>query len=367
MRVFTTLTYYHPNISGLSLHAQMISEALVQKGYDVTILCMRHKKQLPPQEVINGVKIQRAKPLLRISKGFLSWDYINKCLSLVKNTDVVIIHLPQVEGIFSVLYAKLFGKRVLIFYHCDVILPKGIINKCLKYADTILHSTKDFAEHSRLLQIFHEKIEFTYPPIKDYKAYNRIKKLLIMKTRSKYCYRIGIVARIAADKGFEYLLEAIPLLQKKLKKKFMIFIAGPPEPVGEEDYKKKIIAMMDKYKDHLFFLGMIKEEDMGSLLAILDVLVVPSINSTESFGTVQVEAMMQGTPIVVNDLPGMRIPVRRTGMGLIVPIKNKEKLTEAIVEILNEKNKYKIDINKIKQEFLFANTLKTYEKIIKNA
>jgi len=77
--------------------------------------------------------------------------------------------------------------------------------------------------------------------------------------------------------------------------------------------------------------------------------------------------MMQGTPIVVNDLPGMRIPVRRTGMGLIVPIKNKEKLTEAIVEILNEKNKYKIDINKIKQEFLFANTLKTYEKIIKNA
>jgi len=124
---------------------------------------------------------------------------------------------------------------------------------------------------------------------------------------------------------------------------------------------------MDKYKDHLFFLGMIKEEDMGSLLAILDVLVVPSINSTESFGTVQVEAMMQGTPIVVNDLPGMRIPVRRTGMGLIVPIKNKEKLTEAIVEILNEKNKYKIDINKIKQEFLFANTLKTYEKIIKNA
>ena len=46
---------------------------------------------------------------------------------------------------------------------------------------------------------------------------------------------------------------------------------------------------------------------------------LPSLNSTESWGIVQVESMSCGTPVVATDLPGVRMPVKMTGMGRIVP------------------------------------------------
>jgi glycosyltransferase involved in cell wall biosynthesis len=378
MRVLTTLTYYYPNISGLSLHAQMISEALAKNGYAVTVLCMRHDKKLSSEEVMHRVMVKRAAPICKISKGFLSLDYIGKSFMMVKKSDVVILHLPQFEGIVPALFAKLFGKRVVIFYHCDVTLPKSNINRLietvlsvsnsisLRYADRILHSTEDFARHSRQLKPYLGKVEYTYPPIKKYKVNNRIKNLLIKKTHIKNCYSIGIVSRIAADKGLEYVLNAIPILHVKVKKKFLIYIAGPAEPVGEEAYKKKITELIGRYKDDIVFLGKLKDEEMGSLFSILDVLVVPSINSTESFATVQVEAMMQGTPVVVSDLPGVRIPVKRTGMGLVVPKMDSEKFAEAIALVLKNKNDYCIEKGRIIKEFSFIKTLKTYENAIQN-
>ena len=54
---------------------------------------------------------------------------------------------------------------------------------------------------------------------------------------------------------------------------------------------------------------------MGSFYTCIDVLVVPSINSTEAFGLVQVEAMMMGVPVVASDLPGVRVPVQKQGWG----------------------------------------------------
>ena len=75
---------------------------------------------------------------------------------------------------------------------------------------------------------------------------------------------IGVAARIAHEKGIEYLLEAIPLLLSSRAKRgdpvgiassktsrndrIKIVIAGPIDPVGEEAYKIKIMQLVKKYK-----------------------------------------------------------------------------------------------------------------------
>jgi glycosyltransferase involved in cell wall biosynthesis len=69
---------------------------------------------------------------------------------------------------------------------------------------------------------------------------------------------------------------------------------------------------------------------------VSDVLVLSSINSTESFGMVQVEAMICGTPVVATDLPGVRQPVGSTGMGRVVPIRDAHALAEAVIDMLRD-------------------------------
>jgi glycosyltransferase involved in cell wall biosynthesis len=55
---------------------------------------------------------------------------------------------------------------------------------------------------------------------------------------------------------------------------------------------------------------------------------------------VQIESMMCGTPVVASDLPGVRQPTLMTGMGRTVPIKNSVSLAEAILDVLDNKQKY---------------------------
>jgi len=67
---------------------------------------------------------------------------------------------------------------------------------------------------------------------------------------------------------------------------------------------------------------------------------VPSLNSTEAFGMVQVEAMLCGTPAIASGLPGVRQPIMQTGMGLVVPVVDSAALAAAILQVLGDRARY---------------------------
>jgi glycosyltransferase involved in cell wall biosynthesis len=90
---------------------------------------------------------------------------------------------------------------------------------------------------------------------------------------------------------------------------------------------------------------------MAAFYPNLDVLIVPSLNSTEAFGLVQIEAMMNGVPCVASDLPGVRQPVMNTGMGKIIPIGNSAALAEAILDILAQPDQYRNDPIEVARHF----------------
>ena len=102
--------------------------------------------------------------------------------------------------------------------------------------------------------------------------------------------------------------------------------------IGEEKYQKIIERFIRPLADKWESLGYLNDEDFEAFFAACDVL-VSSLNATESFGIVQIEAMAQGTPVVASDLPGVRQPVLQTGLGKLVPLRDSDAIAQAVIEI----------------------------------
>lgn len=375
MKVVFSITYYSPYVSGLSIAAGRFAHALLRAKHEVNVLCMKHDATLGEFGEVGGIGVIRAKPLLKFSKGFLSWDWVVRSWREVQKNDAVVVNLPQAEGCITALFAKIHAKRVVAIYHCEIVLPDGFLNGIIQsllevsnmmtllLADTVITYTADYARSSKVLRSLTSlkqgtTIHYIVPPIPAPRVSGaKMKKLL--KQAGNPDTVIGVSARLAREKGVEYLLEALPSIRKLSSRakrgdpvglpageagiassktsrndNIKIVIAGPMEPVGEDAYKRHIMTLVKKHRDDVVFLGEVNPADIGSFYAICTVLVLPSVNRTEAFGMVQVEAMKCGVPVVASNLPGVRVPVRKTGMGRTVPPGDPDALADAICEVV---------------------------------
>jgi glycosyltransferase involved in cell wall biosynthesis len=141
---------------------------------------------------------------------------------------------------------------------------------------------------------------------------------------------LGLAGRVASEKGYEYLAQALPLVWEKYPTARVVHAGSWKGVIGEEAYLAKVEAMIRPFGDKWKSLGFLSDEEFMRFFAACDVLVFSSLNATESFGIVQIEAMSKGTPVVASDLPGVRQPVLQTGMGRIVPVRDPAALAEGI-------------------------------------
>lgn len=376
MSVIFTISYYSPYVSGITIYIERLANELRKKGYDITVISTQYKKDLPTHELVNNIHIERVPYWFKISKGFFMPTYLINLWDLINNKDVVIVNLPQFEAFIPALIAKVFGKRLICIYHCEVNLPRGFFNKMIEFVlhiahfitlimvDRIIAYTNDYVVHSRLLPLFKNKTVTIYPLIPVPKINTSLKSNMRKKIPRRIKYILGVSARLASEKGVEYLLESIPALKKEFGEDFIILFAGPKNPVGEEKYLKRLSPLLKKHRKKIIFLGTIPSENIGSFYSLLDVLVLPSINSTEAFGIVQVEAMLCGVPVVATNLPGVRVPISKTGMGEIAKIKNSEDLARKIILILRNKKNYIRNRAHVEAIFGASRAISAYERIL---
>jgi glycosyltransferase involved in cell wall biosynthesis len=385
MKILISVSYYAPHISGLTNSIKNLAEGLAQKGHNVNVLTTQHKKNLKPYEVIEKVHVERVAYLFKLQKGFIAPLLLIAMARKVQGADCVLINLPQLEGVFVALLGKLFQKKVVSVYACEVSLPKSFISPVIEQilflshfltlllSDKVVTLSDDYAKHSKLLRKFKKKTVGIYPIISkpeippapflkgehQEKSSSPLRKGLVAAGG----FKIGFLGRLSAEKGLEYLLEAIPQLKKQLGDNFVILLAGP-KAVGEQKYVKKIEALAQKYKDNVSFVSVLSDDELGAFYQSLDVLVLPSINSTEAFGMVQVEAMYCGTPVVVSDLPGVRVPVMVTGMGEIVKKKDSKDLARKIIKVINSRKAYVEKKSNLEEIFSPEKVVVKYEQLL---
>jgi glycosyltransferase involved in cell wall biosynthesis len=125
MRILVCLTYYKPHISGLTIYVERLSHALVERGYDVTILTSQFDPRLRRLECVDGVRIVRVPVVMRVSKGVIMPSLGRWASRLVREHDVISLHLPQFDAASIAARGRLFGRPAILTYHCDLQLPPG--------------------------------------------------------------------------------------------------------------------------------------------------------------------------------------------------------------------------------------------------
>lgn len=376
MKILEVLTYYRPWVSGLTIYVERLSRALVRQGHDVTVLTAQYDPHLPQYEVLDGVKIVRIPVAWRVSKGVLMPGFGPMAWRLARRTDVIHLHLPQFDAPGVALRGRWLGKPVVLTYHCDLQLPTGLFNRVVDkvvhlmnraagaLSDAVVTYTRDYALHTPYLSHYlNRKLHIIPPPVELDTADSTTVQTFRQKHQLQGHKVIGISARLAAEKGVEVLLQALPQVLSR-HPDALVLHAGPFQGIiGEEAYAARLEPLFAQYQAHYKRLGTLLGAELTAFYRNLDVLCICSLNSTESFGLVQIEAMQNNVPVAACNLPGVRQPVTMTGMGEVTAVGDPHALAAAINRILDNGAPYQRAADLIAASFSPDQTASEYVRL----
>jgi glycosyltransferase involved in cell wall biosynthesis len=183
------------------------------------------------------------------------------------------------------------------------------------------------------------------------RVYNKNEKQIIF----------GYGGSLTPHKGISVLLKAFNELNNKDIK---LKIYGS----GQEEYVNKLKNIV-KCDDRVEFCGVFSEEQVGDILSLIDVIVVPS-TCYESYSFILHEALACNVPVIVSNLGGMAEKIKDGFNGYTFEAGNYKSLKEKMEFIINNPdvlNKIKENIKRniiiptVEQEAY--NYLKIYENL----
>jgi glycosyltransferase involved in cell wall biosynthesis len=376
MRVLHCLYYYRPHYSGLTVYTERLAKALAARGHQVTVLTARYDRSLAPEEVLDGVVVRRVPVAMTVSKGPIMPAFQVWGARLARSHDVVHLHVPCVDAAPLAVTASLFRRPVVLTYHCDLSLPRSPLNALanllshvadrisVSMASAVVTNTRDYADNSPLLSRHIDRLQVISPPI----DIASVEPQTVAAMRVRLGIRpgqhvIGMAARLATEKGAEVLAEALPLVLGRFPDARVLYVGQYREVMGEDQYAEQLRPLLERLGEHWTFLGVLTTQEMAVFYRTCSVTVLPSLNSTESFGMVQVESMACGTPVVASDLPGVRQPTAMTGMGLVVAPRSPAALAEGILQVFENPGRYRGDPEAVAQRFSPGKIAEQYEEL----
>jgi glycosyltransferase involved in cell wall biosynthesis len=323
--------FYYPHIGGVEKVAFDLATGLSGR-VGMNVLVCNHGHALS-RSMENGVNIIRTPSLgtffsMPVSLSFPYW------LGKTKQ-DILHFHEPFPLGDFSYFIRKPKGK-VIVTWHSDIIRQKHFLRivepsimNLLNHAERIVATSPNMIENSRILRAFKDKC-VVIPLGVDEKRFisdDPVKKA-VEKIRSKFGNKIVLfIGRLVYYKGLSFLIDAMRNIEAKL----LI--------IGDGYLKSELVKQCAGFgmEDKVVFLDPVPDEELSSFYHACDVFVLPSVESSEAFGLVQVEAMMCGKPVVSTSLPtGVPYVNKNNETGLVVEPRNSKQLCAAINALLED-------------------------------
>ena len=298
------------------------AEALVSQGYEVDVICLR-KKGEKKREIMNGVNLYRLplehyrgrvlRYLFEYSVFFLQVSLKLGWLSLKKRYDVVEVHTMPDFLVFTTLFPRLLGAKVMLYMFEDMprlftstfkVGPNHIGARILRllerasagYAHRVV--VADGIPYKLVLEshgVASEKIAVVLN-VPDEEVFN-IKSVPAPQDGDRF--RLIVVSHVLRRHGVQTLIKAVPLLLKDIPQLKV-------DVVGESEYKPELEKLSHDLgvEEYVDFIGYVPHESVPALIAQADVGVAPMIDDV-GLPNKLYEYFALGKPSVASALPSL--------------------------------------------------------------
>jgi rhamnosyl/mannosyltransferase len=250
-------------------------------------------------------------------------------------------------------------QKLVVHWHSDIIRQKFALffyrplqEMLLRRSDKVIVTSKNYLETSQHLANYKAKAEVV-PIGTNAELISNDNKLQELRAKYKEKVIIFSLGRHVYYKGFDYLIESA----KYLDSNYVIVIGGDG-PLTSTLIKQ---VNDNRLNDRVFFTGRIPNSEISSYFEVCDIFCLSSIERTEAFGVVLLEAMSLGKPLVATNIPGSGVNWvnKNNETGLNVAPQNAEELANAFIKIGTNK--------KLHQQFSVQSKLRYQSKFTREA
>lgn len=166
---------------------------------------------------------------------------------------------------------------------------------------------------------------------------NTIEKLQERKSL-KRPVRIGFLGRVVRQKGAQFLIKALAVLNNKKNLNCQVIIGGN----GRHLASLKALARAYCLDNQVKFLGHIEESTNAKEIFFqsIDIFCLPSLS--EAFGLVLIESMARGVPVIASNIPGIDEVVMHNENGLLFEVQDHYDLADKIEYLITNHEKRNI-------------------------
>lgn len=295
IRVVHLAKFYPPDRGGMEEACECLAEVVARQGLEVSVDCFVHGGTTTERRA--GVLINRHATARTIASQPLSWGYLVRAWKVLASPLVVHLHAPNMLAALALALHPRLRARVVVHWHSDVV-GKGVLGRLtrplewamLRRASCVVATSPPYAAASTALSPVREKLRVIPLGIRE----------LPQPVREQPDCLILAVGRLVPYKGFEVLVRAAALLPSGVR----VVIAGDGPLRGGLQRQIDELGVADRIQ----LAGRVSEAQLTSLYASAAAFCLPSVERSEAFGVVLLEAMRAGLPIVATDLQGSGVP-----------------------------------------------------------
>ncbi|MCS7222431.1 MAG: glycosyltransferase [Anaerolineae bacterium] len=322
MHVLHLYKDYPPVLGGIENHIRMLAEAQTALGHEVTVLvCSRDRRTY--EERLNGVRVIRAGRLATAVSMPLSW---RQPLILARlQADIAHVHSPYPLGeVANWLWGR--AQATVITHHSDIVRQRAILcfygpilRRVLRAADAIIATSPCYLESSPWLQPVRDRC--TVVPLGV-----DLSRFTVPARHMHTPPTLLFVGKLRYYKGLDTLLRAMPQVPQA---RLVIVGDGPMREVWQR------LAAQLRLEPRVQFVGEVSDVELPSYYANADLFVLPANARAEAFGTVLLEAMASGLPVISTELGTGTSWVNQDGVtGRVVPPGDPDTLAAVLRELL---------------------------------